>query len=223
MMKDPISSRYLLEWYQSLGINEGLVDTPRNHFDKKISVVQTPIRLETPILIEKQKAPAPINNQTFDTCTSREELFHALQTFDACLLKRSATNTVFADGNPKASIMFIGEAPGAEEDLQGLPFVGQSGQLLDKMMKSAGFDRSNTYISNIIPWRPPGNRPPTPAEITQCQPFIEKHIDLIQPKILVFLHIIKPNTDSSNCDVSPCLPYAIPQSQSWCMAGFYAS
>ncbi len=96
-------------------------------------------------------------------------------------------NLVFADGNPKASLMLVGEAPGADEDRQGLPFVGQSGQLLDKVLSSIGLDRTKVYISNIIPWRPPGNRPPTTTEIAACQPFIERHIELIKPQVLVLL------------------------------------
>jgi len=107
--------------------------------------------------------------------------------FDMCDLKHSAMNTVFSDGNPESKIMLVGEAPGADEDKQGLPFVGQSGQLLDKALKTIKLDRTNVYISNIIPWRPPGNRPPTNYEISICLPFIKKHIEIIQPEILVLV------------------------------------
>src|SRR5690606_41650696 len=94
---------------------------------------------------------------------------------------------VFADGNPQANVMFVGEAPGRDEDLEGKPFVGRSGQLLDRMLSAIGLDRSSAYISNVIPWRPPGNRAPTPQETEICRPFIERHIELVKPKVLVHL------------------------------------
>ena len=104
-----------------------------------------------------------------------------------CDLIKAATHTVFADGNPNANIMLIGEAPGADEDRLGQPFVGQSGQLLDTILATIGVDRGSIYISNIIPWRPPGNRPPTAAEAAYCLPFIQRHIELVSPKILILL------------------------------------
>jgi DNA polymerase len=110
-----------------------------------------------------------------------------MQRFEGCALKDTATNLVFGDGNPKAPVMFIGEAPGADEDRQGLPFVGVSGQLLDRMLAAIGLDRGGAYITNILPWRPPGNRKPTTAEITSCLPFIERHIALVAPRILVLV------------------------------------
>ncbi|MFN7710360.1 MAG: uracil-DNA glycosylase [Holosporales bacterium] len=116
-----------------------------------------------------------------------EELQKALLAFEGCDLKKTAMNTVFADGNSKAPLMFIGEAPGADEDRQGKPFVGLSGQLLDRMIAAIGRDRTSVYISNVIPWRPAGNRQPTPAEIAQCLPFIRRHIEIVQPKVIVLL------------------------------------
>ena len=117
-----------------------------------------------------------------------EDLKNAICSFTACNLKNTAMNTVFADGNKDSKLMLIGEAPGADEDRIGLPFVGQSGQLLDKMFASIGRPRAEGfYISNIIPWRPPGNRTPTYAEIALCLPFIEKHIELVNPDFLVLL------------------------------------
>ncbi|MBP2296362.1 uracil-DNA glycosylase [Azospirillum rugosum] len=113
------------------------------------------------------------------------ELEAALRDFDGCPLKATAMNTVFADGNPQASIMLIGEAPGEDEDRQGKPFVGVSGKLLDRMLAQVGLDRGKVYISNILPWRPPGNRSPTQAEIAACLPFLERHVELIAPKVLV--------------------------------------
>ncbi|MBD42073.1 MAG: uracil-DNA glycosylase [Pelagibacteraceae bacterium] len=115
------------------------------------------------------------------------ELEIAIKNFNGCNLKNSAKNTVFADGNPNAKVMFIGEAPGKDEDIKGIPFVGLAGQLLDKMLFSIKLDRSEVYITNIIPWRPPGNRQPTTQEMLLCVPFIQKHIELVRPKILVLL------------------------------------
>ncbi len=120
-------------------------------------------------------------------CHTLEELRRAMEAFEGCPLKASAKNTVFSDGNVDASVMLVGEAPGAEEDLQGKPFVGMSGRLLDKMMAAIGLGRSDVYISNIIPWRPPANRPPSTQEIAACLPFIERHIYLKRPKFLLLL------------------------------------
>jgi uracil-DNA glycosylase len=116
-----------------------------------------------------------------------DELERILADFDACPLRFTAKNLVFADGNPEARVMFLGEAPGADEDRIGKPFMGRSGQLLDKMMKAIGLDRSSAYIGNIVPWRPPGNRNPTPQEVAVCRPFVERQIELVDPDIIVCL------------------------------------
>jgi uracil-DNA glycosylase len=117
--------------------------------------------------------------------TSLEELRAILDRFDGCGLKGSASRLVFADGMPGSRLMLIGEAPGAEEDKQGLPFVGRSGQLLDRMLAAIGLKRTDIYIANIVPWRPPGNRTPTPVETQICLPFIQRQIELSNPDILV--------------------------------------
>jgi DNA polymerase len=116
-----------------------------------------------------------------------DELRAILDRFEGCGLRATATQLVFADGNPKARLMFVGEAPGAEEDVQGLPFVGRSGRLLDRMIAAIGLDRSSVYIANIVPWRPPGNRTPTPQEAAICLPFLLRQIELVDPDILVCL------------------------------------
>ena len=110
-----------------------------------------------------------------------------LDTFEGCMLRATATQLVFADGNPNARVMFVGEAPGRDEDIAGLPFVGRSGKLLDRMMEAIGLDRTQAYIANIVPWRPPGNRTPTPQESAVCLPFIHRQIELADPDILVCL------------------------------------
>jgi len=116
-----------------------------------------------------------------------DELRDALSRFDGCALKTTAKNLVFADGTPGARVMLVGEAPGAEEDREGLPFVGRSGKLLDRMLGAVGLDRSAVYIANIVPWRPPGNRTPTPQESATCLPFIRRQIELADPDFLVCL------------------------------------
>jgi uracil-DNA glycosylase len=119
--------------------------------------------------------------------TSLEALRAILERFEGCGLRLTAKRLVFADGNPQAKVMFVGEAPGREEDIEGLPFVGRSGQLLDRMMATIGLDRTRAYIANVIPWRPPGNRTPTPQESQICLPFIKRQIELADPDILVCL------------------------------------
>ncbi len=118
---------------------------------------------------------------------SLDALRDALESFDGCPLKITATNTVFGEGAAEAALMVVGEAPGAEEDRQGRPFCGVSGRLLDDMLASIGFDRTNAYITNVVPWRPPGNRKPTPAEVSVCIPFIERHVALIAPRVLLLV------------------------------------
>lgn len=175
----------LLQWYHEMGVDVAICSEPQDRF-----VIKEPIKV-APIIKTETTAMPPSPSASSDhpaySCQSLEELRQALMNFKGCALKETAMNLVFADGNPKASVMLIGEAPGADEDRQGLAFVGQSGQLLDKVLASVGLDRTKVYISNIIPWRPPGNRPPTTAEVAACQPFIERHIELVSPKILVLL------------------------------------
>ncbi|HBS22035.1 MULTISPECIES: uracil-DNA glycosylase [Thalassospira] len=119
--------------------------------------------------------------------TNLADLKEAVEKFEGCALKKSASNTVFGVGNPEARLVLVGEAPGAEEDRQGEPFVGPSGKLLDAMLRSIGFAREEVYITNILPWRPPGNRQPTTAEIAVCEPFVRRHLELIGPKVVICL------------------------------------
>lgn len=131
---------------------------------------------------------------TAKAASTLAELKAALEGFSGCNLKHSARNTVLADGNPEAELMVIGEAPGRDEDQQGLPFVGRAGQLLDRMLAAIGRDRRTTYITNVIPWRPPGNRTPAPHEIELCRPFVERHVELVKPKALLLLGNVSSKT-----------------------------
>ena len=157
------------------------VETPRVETPRaKTQRVETSAEDQTEAIAEAEKLAA----QASDLAALRE----AMLSFDLCPLKKTARNLVFADGAPQAQIMLIGEAPGQEEDRRGLPFVGRSGQLLDKMLAAIGLSRAdNIYITNILPWRPPGNRNPFDWERAVCRPFLDRHIELIAPKILIFL------------------------------------
>ncbi len=121
------------------------------------------------------------------SCTTLAELKTALTNFDGCELKRYATNTVFADGDPSGRIMLIGEAPGRDEDIEGRPFVGRAGKLLDRMIAEIGLDRRKVYITNVLNWRPPQNRDPSPEEAASCLPFLHRHIELADPKLMILL------------------------------------
>lgn len=125
--------------------------------------------------------------ETASACASLPKLKEALEGFEGCALKQFANTTVFADGNADARIMFIGEAPGYEEDRTGLPFVGRAGKLLDKMLAAIGLDRTSAYIINVLPWRPPDNRNPDLAEVAKCIPFLRRHIELHAPEVIVLL------------------------------------
>lgn len=153
------------------------------------SVAASPSASVTPPSAEANSHDTNIQDarQRAASATSLDELKTLLAEYDGCGLKKTATNTVFEDGNRDARIMLVGEAPGRDEDLQGKPFVGRSGQLLDKILHAANLDRTTVYIGNILPWRPPGNRTPTNAEMELCKPFITRQIELMNPDILVFL------------------------------------
>lgn len=149
-----------------------------------VAAAPTPLAAQPTIPAEAQAARA---RELARSASSLDELRALLDSFDGCNLKFTAKQMVFADGNPDAPIMFIGEAPGRDEDLEGRPFVGRSGQLLDRMLGAIGLDRDSAYIANVIPWRPPGNRDPSPLETEICRPFIERQIELAAPKVLVTL------------------------------------
>ena len=140
-----------------------------------------------PLALESQDAATASARELASKCNDLSELADAIVGFDASSLKQTATNLVFGDGNPQAATMWIGEAPGADEDRLGKPFVGVSGQLLDRMLTAIGLNRDHAYISNILPWRPPGNRKPTTAETEIFLPFLERHIELVAPEVLVLV------------------------------------
>lgn len=179
----------VLAWQIEAGADEAIADTPLDRFAVKsetpggrAETVPEPARRPGSLA---SPAAAGSSREIASAATDLASLKAAFEAFDDCALKETATNFVFADGSADARLMFIGEAPGAEEDRQGLPFVGPAGRLLDRMLDSIGLKRSEAYITNILPWRPPGNRNPTDSEIALCLPFIERHIELVNPEVLV--------------------------------------
>lgn len=194
--------RELMRWYLDAGVDETISDTPVDRFvaegtsappstkpsGAEVRSPETPAKEPQDNALPKG-AEAAIHDAVglASNANSVEELRAALEAFEGCPLKKTATNLVFTDGDPNAKILFIGEGPGADEDRQGLPFVGPSGQLLDRMLMSIGLDRKSVLISNTVFWRPPGNRTPTTAEISICMPFVERLIDVVDPDILVAL------------------------------------
>lgn len=198
--KQTISYQELLGFYQEAGVDVPLSDKPINRFEQSATAKQimaeTEVKPRQVISKTPTQPPKPRLSTEAQVATARElaqgahnleELFSALQSFNGCTLKLTAKNTCFADGKAGSKLMLVGEAPGREEDLQGIPFVGRSGQLLNRILAAIGLSRDAVYIANTIPWRPPGNRTPTPMETELCRPFIERQIELANPRILVAL------------------------------------
>jgi uracil-DNA glycosylase len=187
-----------VRWWLDAGVDAPFADAPVDRFAAALVPPPPPAgALAPPPAPEPAKpmrpaAPPPAEaarsaRLLADGAATLDDLRASMAGFDGCALKGTATQLVFADGNPRASIMLIGEAPGAEEDRNGTPFVGRAGHLLDKMLAAIGLDRTQVFIVNVVPWRPPGNRTPTPQETTICLPFVRRQIELVGPKILVCL------------------------------------
>lgn len=201
--------RELLLFYRDAGVDTALTETPNDRFAEPPPAKPVPAkdRAEQPRLGERRDDPPPrtasvtkpaqmavpdetqvaLARELASKAQTLDELREQLAAFDGCNLKFTAKNLAFSDGNPDGSLMVIGEAPGRDEDIQGLPFVGRSGQLLDRMLAAIGRDRTAVYVANVIPWRPPGNRTPTPQETEICRPFIERQIELANPAVIMTL------------------------------------
>ncbi len=205
MISEPAPTvRELLAFYLEAGVDCALAEEPVNRLAEleapppaRVTAEPAPPvekarPLAAPAVIRGEAVPAPdvaitSAREAARTAPTLDALRQLMEKFDGCALKHTATRLVFADGNPEARIMFVGEAPGRDEDIEGLPFVGRSGKLLDRMIGAIGLDRSKAYIANVIPWRPPGNRTPTPQETQICLPFIQRQIELVNPELLVTL------------------------------------
>lgn len=212
MTARPRPPRQLTEWLHEAGEEDAVSRTPRTYFRRAgteaapapapaatASTGAAPAKAapaaSAPRPEPRQAAPGPAVSheaairkaQTLAAaCDTVEALEEAVRAFDGIALKKFATNTVFSDGSRKARIMLIGEAPGANEDEQGIPFCGASGKLLDKMLAAIGLDRNTVYITNTLFWRPPGNRTPTREELEICEPFVKRHIELMAPRLMIF-------------------------------------
>jgi DNA polymerase len=200
------AARDLLAFYAEAGVDAVLGETPVDCFGpppvaparRPSAPAASAATPRNPPLSTRASAPPPPEEAVMaaraaaKSAASLDDLRAILDTFEGCALRQTAKRLVFADGNPQARVMFVGEAPGYDEDIQGLPFVGRSGQLLDKMLAAIGLDRTKAYIANIIPWRPPGNRDPSLHETSICLPFIQRQIELVDPDVLVCLG--KPST-----------------------------
>jgi uracil-DNA glycosylase family 4 len=205
--------RELLAFYREAGVDTAVGETPVDRLAEPPPAPQTaaprtpeavrppparptmPVRTLTPRDLATNAAAAPPSpdvavmaaREAATTAATLDDLRAIVDRFEGCALRATATQLVFGRGNPQARVMFVGEAPGYEEDKSGLPFVGRSGQLLDRMLAAIGLDESNCYIANIVPWRPPGNRTPTPQESAICLPFIKRQIELSNAEVLVCL------------------------------------
>ncbi len=202
-VETPPTVRELLAFYLEAGVDCALLEEPPNRLlDPEIApqpaaIPSPPANRPAPPPAAMARAPAAAvpapevaiasARDAARTAPTLEALRALLETFDGCALKQTATRLVFSDGNPQARIMFVGEAPGRDEDLEGIPFIGRSGKLLDRMIGAIGLDRTTAYITNVIPWRPPGNRDPSPQETQICLPFIKRQIELVDPDVLVCL------------------------------------
>ncbi len=188
----------MLEWQVALGADEAILDMPVDRY----AAAAAPKPVKEPVSVSASQVRSPATTaldpvaqsiEMAQGAASLEALAEALSYYDHCELKRGARNFVFADGRPEARVMIIGEAPGRDEDIQGLPFVGRAGQLLDRMFAAIGMARDAAdataalYITNILPWRPPQNRDPSPEEIAMLRPFIERHVELVSPDIIVLM------------------------------------
>lgn len=195
---DYMAAKAALEWQIELGVDECIGEIPINRYEVK------PQKLKLGPKSNIGPAAAiptmPLQESAIDIaeimagrCADLNALRDAMAVFDHCALKKGAKNLVFADGNPSARVMIIGEAPGRDEDIQGLPFVGAAGQLLDKMFAAIGMTRTGVtakdalYITNVMPWRPPQNRDPEPVEIAMMLPFLKRHIELVDPDMIVLM------------------------------------
>jgi uracil-DNA glycosylase family 4 len=197
-----------LRWWIQVGVTDALDEAPHNRLADGLASRQTPrdpqkasesLRQSAPGIETRSRAPRHVPGTNSpeagegsalalsEAALDLETLRAAMANFEGCALKRTATQLVFADGVPGSRVMLVGEAPGGDEDRIGRPFVGRAGQLLDRMLNSIGLDRRNVYIANVVPWRPPGNRTPTPQETQMCLPFLERQIHLANPEYLVCL------------------------------------
>ncbi len=196
------TAQALLEWQVALGVTDAIGDAPVNRYEleARATLKPTPPPAAAPQVMVTEVDPVALATKMAQAAQSLDDLQTAMAEFDLCELKKGARNLVFADGRVDARVMIVGEAPGREEDLQGRPFVGEAGQLLDRMLAAIGMARDHAdaaravYITNILPWRPPQNRDPSAQERAMFRPFVQRHIELAAPDMLVLMGRISTGT-----------------------------
>jgi DNA polymerase len=191
--RDPLDPHEIIRFYLDAGVDTPMMGTPVNRLAETARTPTTTVPQRVPAVAG---APSPVvaastvrldHERLAAQASTLDELRAIMETQDICALKKTATQIAFSDGNPEARVMLVGEAPGRDEDLAGKPFVGRSGQLLDRMLAAIGLDRTQIYIANTVPWRPPGNRQPTAEETEQCLPFIRRQIELARPDLIMLI------------------------------------
>ncbi|HQU69843.1 MAG TPA: uracil-DNA glycosylase [Albidovulum sp.] len=192
---DPLdfhTAQALLAWQMELGADEAIGDEPVNRYEAPAEAPKPAAVVAAPV-VQAEADPVGVAKAAAQGAASLEALAAAQSAYEHCDLKQGARNFVFADGNPEARLLILGEAPGREEDIEGRPFVGRAGQLLDRMFAAIGLSRTAhhadeaVYITNVMPWRPPQNRDPEPAEIAMMLPFVARHIELVNPDVIVLM------------------------------------
>lgn len=190
---EPLDAAAVLRWYVAMGVDLAIDETAPNRTALPPPAAPVPRPAAAPPFAAPPRAAAPapvaaaVGAAHFAEAKDLDDLRARLEAFEGCALRKMATRTVFGDGPATARLMVIGEAPGADEDRSGVPFVGRAGKLLDKMLASIGWPREAVFITNVVPWRPPGNRNPTAEEVTLCKPFVTRAIELIAPDALLLL------------------------------------
>ncbi len=191
-MTEMTDAKQILEWYLEAGVDETCGEEPyKPEVKASIGIKAAPavpvLRQATTDLAQETQSAVKSSREICEAAMDLESLKQAVAAFDGCALKLTATNTVFGHGSPTARVVFVGEAPGADEDRAGVPFVGRSGRLLEKMLAAIALKREDCFITNVLPWRPPGNRTPLESEIAVCLPFLRRQIDLIAPDFIFIL------------------------------------
>ncbi|HEV7276878.1 MAG TPA: uracil-DNA glycosylase [Devosiaceae bacterium] len=177
----------VLDWYRAVGVDLAVADEPIDRFASSAAAPRARPAAEAEIPLAAAPAAPAETMELAAGAQTMEQLRAVMEAYEGCALKKRATQLCFADGNPEADIMLVGEGPGEQEDLAGTPFVGRAGQLLDRMLAAIGLDRTKVFIANMVPWRPPGNREPSPEELALCLPFLYRQVELVAPKFLVTL------------------------------------
>lgn len=194
--------RQILEWYITAGVDETCGSQPWDKVPEKVVSAAKPVSVRQPLTQSVpndhvRPATTELAQDTLTACQNARELSMKTETldelralvegFEGCALRMTANKTVFGYGSPTADLLLVGEAPGADEDRSGIPFVGRSGHLLDKMLRAIEIGRDECFVTNVLPWRPPGNRTPTSGEIAVCLPFLRRQIELVKPKVIMVL------------------------------------